>query len=137
MTPLSSGPSHASESRLPVFVRDTLCFLFFVSTKASKIVYNLYFYTHFSKRHPIILVLIFYLQQYIYIYKSKGKDKVLPITGHEGPEGEQMYSSTLPSTSALGGQRHAPAALPPGKTRYPLYRGLGGPQGHSGRARNI
>ena len=29
-----------------------------------------------------------------------------------------MYSSTLPSTSALdgvGGQRHAPATLPPGK----------------------
>ena len=24
-----------------------------------------------------------------------------PITGHEGPEGEQMYSSTLPLTSAL------------------------------------
>ena len=23
------------------------------------------------------------------------------MTGHEGPEGEQMYSSTLPSTSAL------------------------------------
>jgi len=29
----------------------------------------------------------------------------------------------------VGGQRHAPAALPPGKTRYPLYRRLGGPQG--------
>jgi len=27
----------------------------------------------------------------------------------------------------LGCQRHAPAALPPGKTRYPLYRRLGGP----------
>jgi hypothetical protein len=28
------------------------------------------------------------------------------------------------------GQRHAPAAFkPPGKTRYPLYRRLGGPQG--------
>ena len=43
-----------------------------------------------------------------------------------------MYSSTLPSTSALdgvGGQHHAPAALPPGKTRYPLYRKLGGPSG--------
>jgi len=26
------------------------------------------------------------------------------------------------------GQGHAPAALPPGKTRYPLYRRLGGPQ---------
>jgi hypothetical protein len=29
----------------------------------------------------------------------------------------------------VGGQRHAPAALHPGKTRYPLYRRLGGPQG--------
>jgi hypothetical protein len=33
----------------------------------------------------------------------------------------------------VGGQRHAPAALPPGMTRYPLYRGLGRPQGRSGR----
>ena len=24
----------------------------------------------------------------------------------------------------VGGQRHTPAALPPGKTRYPLYRRL-------------
>ena len=37
----------------------------------------------------------------------------------------------------LGGQRHAPAALPPGKTRYPLYKRLGGPQGRSGRVRKI
>ena len=28
----------------------------------------------------------------------------------------------------VGGQRHAPAALTPGKTRYPLYRRLGWPQ---------
>ena len=51
-----------------------------------------------------------------------------------------MYSSTFPSTSALdggGGQRHAPAALPTGKTRYPLYRRLGGPQGRSGQVRKI
>jgi hypothetical protein len=27
-----------------------------------------------------------------------------------------------------GGQHHAPAALPPGKTRYPFYRRLGGPR---------
>jgi len=27
--------------------------------------------------------------------------------------------------------------LPPGKTRYPLYRRLGGPQGQSGRAGNL
>ena len=37
----------------------------------------------------------------------------------------------------VGGQHHAPAALPPGKNRYPLYRGLGGPQGRSGRVRKI
>jgi hypothetical protein len=51
-----------------------------------------------------------------------------------------MYSSTLFLTSALdgvGGQRHAPAVLPPGQTRYPLYRRLGGPQGRSGRVRKI
>jgi hypothetical protein len=28
----------------------------------------------------------------------------------------------------VGGQHHVPAALPPGKTRYPLYRRLGGLQ---------
>jgi len=37
----------------------------------------------------------------------------------------------------VGGQGHAPAALPPGKTRYPLYRRLGGPQSRSGRVRKI
>jgi hypothetical protein len=43
-------------------------------------------------------------------------------------------------TSALegvGGQHHAPAALTPGKTRYPLYRRQGGSQGRSGRVRKI
>jgi len=37
----------------------------------------------------------------------------------------------------MGGQRHAPAVLPPVKTRYTLYRRLGGPQGRSGRVREI
>jgi hypothetical protein len=37
----------------------------------------------------------------------------------------------------VDGQRHAPAALPPGMTRYPLYRSLGRPQGRSGRVRKI
>ena len=37
----------------------------------------------------------------------------------------------------VGGQHHAPAALPPAKTRYPLYKRLGGPQGRSGRVRKI
>ena len=63
-----------------------------------------------------------------------------PRTGHEGQEGKWKYSSTHSLTSALdevGGQRHAPAALPPGKTRYPMYRRLGGTQGRSGRVRKI
>ena len=33
----------------------------------------------------------------------------------------------------VGGQRHYPAALPPGKTSYSLYRRLGGHRGQSGR----
>ena len=37
----------------------------------------------------------------------------------------------------VGGQHHAPAALPSWKTQYPLYRRLGGPQGRSGRVRKI
>jgi hypothetical protein len=36
-----------------------------------------------------------------------------------------------------GGQRHAPSTLSPGRTRHPLYRRLGGPQGRSGRVRKI
>ena len=39
----------------------------------------------------------------VQVIKGKGKGKGHPITGHEGPEGEQMYNSTLPSTSALDG----------------------------------
>jgi hypothetical protein len=37
----------------------------------------------------------------------------------------------------VGGQCHAPAALPPGKTRYPFNRRLGGPQDWPGLVRNI
>jgi hypothetical protein len=37
----------------------------------------------------------------------------------------------------MGGQRHAPAALPLGKTRYPLYGRMSGAQGRSGRVRKI
>jgi hypothetical protein len=73
--------------------------------------------------------------------KGKGTGKIHPRTGHEGPKGEQMYSYTLPSTlvrdGGVGGQRHVPAALPPGKARYLLYRRLGGLQGRSARVREI
>jgi hypothetical protein len=48
-----------------------------------------------------------------------------PYNRPRRPWGGVMYSSTLSLTSALdgvGGQHNAPATLPPGKTRYPLYR---------------
>jgi len=37
----------------------------------------------------------------------------------------------------VGGQRHASAALTPGKTRCPLYRRLGDTQDRLGRVRKI
>ena len=37
----------------------------------------------------------------------------------------------------VGVQRYAPAALPPGKTWYPLYRRRRGPQDRSGQVRKI
>ena len=37
----------------------------------------------------------------------------------------------------VGGQRHAPAALHPGKTWSPLYRRLGVSQGPSGQVQKI
>ena len=37
----------------------------------------------------------------------------------------------------IGGQCHAPSALRLEKTRYHLYRRLGGPQGRSGQVRKI
>jgi len=51
-----------------------------------------------------------------------------------------MYSSTSSLTSVLdgvGGQSHALVALSPVKTRYPLYRRLGGTMGWSGRVQKI
>ena len=37
----------------------------------------------------------------------------------------------------VAGQSYTPADSTPGKTRYPFYRRLGGPQGWSGRAENL
>jgi len=45
--------------------------------------------------------------------------------------------SLTPVLEGVGGQRHTPAALFPGKNRYPLYKRLGRPQGHSGRVPKI
>ena len=70
-----------------------------------------------------------------------GNGEVLPITSRDSPDGEQIYICTLPSTSTLDEGwvvSTTPRPLyPPGKTRYPLYSRLGGPQGRSGLVRKI
>ena len=71
----------------------------------------------------------------------KVKDKVHPRTGHEEPDGEYRYSSTLSLTSALvwglGVQHHAPTAFLPEMTRHPLYMRVVRPQGRLGQVRKI
>jgi hypothetical protein len=97
---------------------------------------RLFRYIHTVHKYCLIFIIV---PTNAHIY-SKVKDKVHLITVHEGPEGEYRYSSMLPLTSALGGvgsYRHAPAALPPGNTRYPLYRRLDGSQDRSGWVRKI
>ena len=67
---------------------------------------------------------------------GKGKGKVHPRTGHDGPGvgGVEVY---LYSFSNLGARWPIPCRFPPGNTRYPLYRRLGGAQGRSGRVRKM
>ena len=78
---------------------------------------------------------------YIYIYICIRVKVKVQFTLEQATKAQKGSSSTLSLTSALGGvggHRHAPAALPPGKeTRYALYSRLGGPQGRSGRVRKI
>jgi hypothetical protein len=74
------------------------------------------------------------------IASSKSKVKVKVKFTLEQATKAQRYNCTPPLTSALdvvGGQSHAWPALPPVKTRYPLYRRPGEPQSRSGRVRKI
>ena len=59
---------------------------------------------------------------------------VRPIGGVE----VQLYSFLTTALEGGEGSASRPCpSLPPGKTRYPLYWRLGGPQGRSGRVRKI
>jgi hypothetical protein len=58
--------------------------------------------------------------------KGKGKGKVYPRTGHEGPDGEQIYSSTLSLTLRLdrgGWSRPRLGRFNPGKDPVPIVGG--------------
>jgi len=59
-------------------------------------------------------------------------------TAHRGSRGIALLFYDQRHYKGVRGQRHAPAALyPRGKTRYPLYIRLVGPQGRSGQVRKI
>jgi len=56
-------------------------------------------------------------------YESKGKGKVNPRTGDEGPEGKYRYSCTISLTSALDGGRWStprPGRFTHGKEPVPI-----------------
>ena len=74
------------------------------------------------------------------LHPSQLKVKSSPQDSTRKPRGGievQIYSFFNIGAIWGGGQRHAPAALPPVKTRYRLYRRLGGPQDRSGLVRKI
>ena len=57
-----------------------------------------------------------------------GQGKVLPRTGLEVPEGEEMYTSNVPSTSALDGgmwSTPCPGRFNPGKDMVPIVQEAG------------
>ena len=73
------------------------------------------------------------------MYQRKVNDWGLAKAVRPTGEAEVWLYSFLTTTLEVGeASASRPAALyPPGKTRYPLYSRLGGPQGRSGQVREI
>jgi hypothetical protein len=78
--------------------------------------------------------------QWAKLYVKWVKVKVTLEQATKTQKGEWVYSSTLSLTWAVDevcAERQVLAALPPGKTRYQLYKRLGGHQGQCGEVRKI
>ena len=58
-------------------------------------------------------------------------------TAHRGSRGIALPFHDHGTRREWGSASRPGYSLPPGKTRYPLYRMLGGPQGRSGQVRKI
>ena len=57
-----------------------------------------------ATQHPTFVLSCLHVSGHVgTVLMRSGKGKVHPRTGHEGPEGEQRYNSTLSLTSALNG----------------------------------
>ena len=84
----------------------------------------------------------------MYVTNSKGKDTVKCTlvqalglctgrTAHRGSRGIALLFHDHGTRRGWGVSVTPRPLFTPGKTRYPLYRRLGGPQGRSGQARKI
>jgi hypothetical protein len=74
------------------------------------------------------------------IHCLKGKGKVHPRTGHEGPQREYRYNYFFFNLGARWGgwSKPRPGRFTPGKeTQHPLYRRLGGPQSRTERVLQV
>ena len=58
-------------------------------------------------------------------------------TAHRGSRGIALLFLDHGTRRGEGSASRPGRPLPPRETRYPLYRRLGGPQGHSGQVREI
>jgi hypothetical protein len=58
-------------------------------------------------------------------------------TAHRGSRGILLPFHDHGTRRGEGSASRPGRSLPPGKTRYPLYRRLGGPQGRTGQVRKI
>ena len=93
-----------------------------------------------TPRNSILKKMVNFLTQ-VTSYYMKVKSNLFPRTDHEGPEGQQRYSSNLSLTSALeegGWLKPRPGRFTPRKeTRYALYSTLGLSQSRFGQVRKI
>ena len=126
-----------------LYARDEICFFFFFVSRNSKFLPELCS----SSLWQIGLINLCIWRRIIlpldWLKKSKehpctGTEALYRPTAHRGNRGIALlfhwpwhYKGGEESASRPG------RSLRPGKTRYPLYRRLGGPQGRSGQVRNI
>ena len=110
-------------------------------SKTGEVSINCPFYTIFEGKKEALFVQIVCLSVRPAVYMSPSKTVKVMTNQEEAMKAQRGSTGIISLTSAsdgVGGQRHAPAALPPGKeNRYPFYRRLFGRQGRSGRARKI
>jgi len=103
--------------------------------------WNWYYYNNNNNNNNIKNLSIYFFKCSIWLYSNKKNVKwsrYRPGVAQRVGRGIAILLHDRSTSSGVSGQQHAPAALyPRGKTRYPLYRRLGGPQGRSGRGENL